>query len=347
MGSGKRSGKREPENLYQREGIFYARVTVGGREHRRSLKTSNRREAERRLTQWLKERSPYKGTIRHTFKEAAALWLEAGDWKPKTARSYVQRLNILLAHFGDHYWDQVDKAALQFFIDQRRKAGSGTATINRYLTVVSGIANYVGDLDGWPEINPVTLLAKKPRREKRAIYVRPPASDIEAYFARMQGTFGDLCRVALLCGARMDELAYLHRENAKDGQATFLDTKSGIPRTVAWTPEARAIVDRQPVVEGSPYLFNTSNKGPYKRVTEMWREVVIRAQRMAQKSGRKLQRMRFHDLRHEYAIRYLESGKSIYTLQKLLGHGSIRQTERYLDYLTTEQQEKVTGSTAQ
>jgi integrase/recombinase XerD len=57
--------------------------------------------------------------------------------------------------------------------------------------------------------------------------------------------------------------------------------------------------------------------------------------------------MRFHDLRHEYAIRYLETGGSIYTLQKLLGHGSIKQTERYLAYLTPQQQEKVTAGTAQ
>jgi len=69
----------------------------------------------------------------------------------------------------------------------------------------------------------------------------------------------------------------------------------------------------------------------------MWREVVSRAQKMAQKEGRALVRMRFHDLRHEYAIRYLENGGSLYTLQQLLGHSTIAQTEWYLRYLTPEQ----------
>ena len=140
---------------------------------------------------------------------------------------------------------------------------------------------------------------------------------------------------------------YLHRNHALNGKATFLDTKSGLPRTVGLTGEARAIVEAQPVLKGSPYLFHTSNETPYTRATEMWREVVLRAQIMAQKNGRRLTRMRFHDLRHEYAIRYLESGGSLYTLQKLLGHGSIRQTERYLAYLTPEQAEKAAGAIAQ
>lgn len=193
----------------------------------------------------------------------------------------------------------------------------------------------------------MALLPKKPRREKRQRYIRPPAADIEAYFERMKGTFGDMCRLILLCGARKDEIVMLHRQSAIGSKGMFHDTKSGIPRAVPWTPEAQAIVDRQPVVLNSPFLFNSKNGTPYKRATEMWREVVIRAQRMAQKKGRSLTPMRLHDLRHEYAIRYLESGGSIYTLQKLLGHGSIRQTEWYLAYLTPDQQESVMSGSAQ
>lgn len=343
MGVGKRKRRRGPERLYQRNGIFYARITVDGDEQRQSLKTRDRAEAQRRLDSWLADRSPYAGTTRHTFREAAALWFDAGDWKPKTNAGYMRLLNVLDAHFGERFWDQIDKPALQAFIAARREAGSGTATINRYLSVISGIADHVRELPGWPEINPVRLLPSKARRERRLPYVRPPASDIEAMFARMKGTFGDLCRLALLCGARKDELVTLKRADAMGGKATFFDTKSHIPRAVPWTPEARAIVERQPA-HPSGFLLVTRNGGPYKRVTEMWREIVIRAQKAAQRQGGSITRMRFHDLRHEYAIRYLEAGGSIYTLQKLLGHGSIRQTERYLAYLTPDQVMAVTGT---
>lgn len=345
MDSGKRKRGSGPSNLYERGGIFYARITVNNREFRRSLKTGNRREAERRLAAWLKELSPYKGTTRRTFKEAAALWIEAGEWKPKTAASYAKLLRGLLNHFGEHYWDQVDKPALQQFADVRRQKGSGTATINRYLTVISGIAKHVRELPGWPDLNPVDALPKKARKERRVPYIRPPASDIEAYFARMHGTFGDLCRFALLTGARMDEIATLKYTDASGGRAQLWETKSKF-RVISLPPEAQAIVAKQPE-HRSGYLFVTRNGGPYLRVSEMWREVVIRAQESAQKKGRKLTRMRFHDLRHEYAIRELERGRAIMLLRDHLGHSTVRQTEEYLRYLTPEQAAIVRTGSAQ
>ena len=337
MGIRKRKRHVEPDRLYQRNGVYYARVTVNGEEFRQSLKTRNRAEAQIRLDQWLKGKSPYAGTIRHSFLEAAALWFSAGEWKPKTEAGYVKLLAILEQHFAGHYWDQVDKPALQRFMAERREAGSGTATINRYLSVVSGIADHVKELEGWPDLNPVTLLSSKTRKEKRDHYVRPPKEDIEAYFSRMQGTFGDLCRVALLTGARKDELALLKAADARDGKMQLWRTKS-LFRVIPTPPAVREIIDRQPAHK-SGFLFVTRNGGPYKRVTEMWREVVMRAQNLAQREGRILTRMRFHDLRHEYAIRYLEEGGKIYTLQQLLGHSSIKQTEWYLRYLTPEQAE--------
>ena len=339
MGVGKRKRRREPERLYQRDGVFYARVTVEGTEHRRSLKTRDRAEAQRRLDKWLEGVSPYRGTVRHSFKEAAALWFTAGDWKKKTTVGYAKLLKVIDLYFGEHFWDQVDKAALQAFAEWLRARAAerggkiGTATINRYLSVISGIADHVKDLPGWPEINPVSLLPKRPRREKRDPYVRPPATDIEAYFARMHGTFGDLARFALLTGARRDEVALLKRADAEGGKAQLWRTKHGF-RVIPLCQEAQAIVARQPKGE---FLFRSSHGTPYKRVTEMWREVVKRAQNMAQAEGRSLTPMRFHDLRHEYAIRYLENGGSVYTLKTLLGHSTVGQTEHYLTYLTPEQ----------
>lgn len=347
MGERKRAGDDGPSRLYQREGIFYARVQVNGKEHRRSLKTSNRREAERRLKSWLADISPYHGTVRATFKEAATLWVEAGQWKQKTVKTHMQRLDVLLEEFGHLFWDQVDKGALLAFMAKRKQMGTGVATLNRYLTVVSGIAKHVRELPGWPDHNPVEVLPKKPRIEKRKRYVRPPASDIEAIFARMRGAFGDMCRVALECGARRDELVFLKWSDVKDGRVAFTDTKNHTPRVVTLTTRARAIVEAQPKVSGSEYVFNSRNGGAFKRPTEGWREVRDRAQNLAHKAGRRFTGLRFHDLRHEYAIRYLEAGGSLYTLKRLLGHGSIRQTEEYLDYLTPEQAAKAMEGSAQ
>jgi integrase len=43
----------------------------------------------------------------------------------------------------------------------------------------------------------------------------------------------------------------------------------------------------------------------------------------------KLPHVHIHDLRHTYAAKMVGKGASIYDLCKLLGHSSIRMTERY------------------
>ena len=56
---------------------------------------------------------------------------------------------------------------------------------------------------------------------------------------------------------------------------------------------------------------------------------------------------RFHDLRHWYAVDYLRRRGNIYDLQQILGHNSIKTTERYLAYLTAEQQKQAKYGRAQ
>lgn len=49
----------------------------------------------------------------------------------------------------------------------------------------------------------------------------------------------------------------------------------------------------------------------------------------AQRNAGMTKLIRFHSLRHTYASAYVNSGRSIYSLQKLLGHTDIKMTERY------------------
>ncbi|MCE2842026.1 MAG: tyrosine-type recombinase/integrase [Novosphingobium sp.] len=331
---------KRARNLYQRGSVWYGCVTVDGTKHRRSLQTADPREAERRLIQWRASLSPYHGTIEHTWEQAVLLWWDAhvSQWKPKTATGYQKILVLLDRHFAGTAWASITKDRLLTYMSTRRAEGASVATINRNLAVISAIANTVRELEGWPDANPVSQLPRRPRREKRAPFVRPTPECIERIFAHMHGTFGELCRFALLTGLRKDEIAQLERRHCVGGEVQLFDQKNRGAAVVPLCDEARAIVARQP--QAQRFLFETRNRGPFLRVTEMWREVVARAGARAAKEQVPFTPLRFHDLRHEFAIRYLKAGGSLYQLQKLLRHSTIGQTEWYLSYLTPDQAEQ-------
>ncbi len=69
------------------------------------------------------------------------------------------------------------------------------------------------------------------------------------------------------------------------------------------------------------YLFNSAKTGNHlEYVHKVW-------DRLRQKAG--LPNLRLHDLRHQYASFLVNSGRSLYEVQKILGHSSHSVTERY------------------
>lgn len=79
---------------------------------------------------------------------------------------------------------------------------------------------------------------------------------------------------------------------------------------------------------------------PYRNVASRFRQLVLSAQKSAQEAGRQFRPFRFHDLRHLFAVEYLKGGGSLYALQKIMGHSSVKVTEMYLDYLTPQEADK-------
>jgi len=85
---------------------------------------------------------------------------------------------------------------------------------------------------------------------------------------------------------------------------------------------------------GSEYVFATGSGEPYKNLAANCREIKKRLK--AKGLGEFAWTM--HDLRHLFAIMFLESfephpRQAIYRLQQIMGHASIKQTEEYLQFV--------------
>ena len=75
------------------------------------------------------------------------------------------------------------------------------------------------------------------------------------------------------------------------------------------------------VVSMNGYVFTQNGEKLTKReVQRQFQTAVKRA---------KITNFRFHDLRHTFATRMVQAGVDIYTVSKLLGHASVKETERY------------------
>ena len=98
-------------------------------------------------------------------------------------------------------------------------------------------------------------------------------------------------------------------------------TKTGKPRTVPMSDGVMSILDTVPRIAGSAYVFPNPETGkPYVAIHNAWDTVRKRAG---------LHDVRLHDLRHSFASILINSGRSLYEVQHLLGHTQVKTTERY------------------
>lgn len=336
----------KPSNLYQRSGVYYARVQVAGTERRVSLKTTDSREAQRRLKLFLKEQSPYHGTVRRAFDAVLAEYLAeaATRLKPKTLKRYDVSALQLAAKFSGRWWDEVTKRAVVEYIDGRKEDGAKIPTIRRDLTVLSQAADYAIER-GYGAVNPVSELGKRQLRYTKPQFVKPDARSIETTISLAYGNLQPLARFLLATGMRLDEAATLRWTDIDIGRAsaTLTDTKSRKSRAVHLSEAALKLLEAQPRTSEWPFAGKDRETGeykPYKQASTNWQEAKARAQKAAQKGKWRYIPVKLHDLRHVYAIDYLASGGNLYALQRQLGHSTIRQTEEYLAHLTPEEAER-------
>jgi integrase len=132
--------------------------------------------------------------------------------------------------------------------------------------------------------------------------------------------------VAMNTGLRRSELFHLRWEDV-DFEAKWLtvqgvSAKNGQTRRIPLNAEALSTLEtwRTLAKEGEPQVFPGVGGGTLKRVDRAWRRL---------RKGAKLQNFRFHDLRHHFASRLVQSGVPLNTVRELLGHADTTMVLRY------------------
>src|SRR5207249_12057430 len=114
-------------------------------------------------------------------------------------------------------------------------------------------------------------------------------------------------------------------------------------RRIPFNPKGRlaAILERRSTIGPDAYVFGSTHGAYQPTIQTAWETLKLLANGITPKPGKEgiepnqehLDRidLRWHDLRHEGACRLLADGVDIRIIQPMLGHGSIQQTQRYLN----------------
>ncbi|MBD3732805.1 MAG: site-specific integrase [Sphingopyxis sp.] len=328
-----------PKNIFQRNGIQWARFKVKNVQYCFSLRTRSEAEAERRLKserQRIIDQAYYGAAEPVSWEAAVVEWnsaLPRLDLRPATVSRYLVSLGQAREWFDGVHVQKIDGAFIKRFIRDRSKRGVTNATIRRDLSAISSVLAVAVD-EGWIEENPAKMIDRTRVKEKRDPITLPDPDDIEAVLA-LRSRFTDLAAFARETGMRESEIVNLKHNQVRGNVATLTATKTGRARAVTLTAKALEIIGRQPRHYKGQFVFWRGDGVAFKNVSAQFYATVRRVQQKVRQAGGDFRPFRFHDLRHLFAVEYLrELRGSIYALQQELGHTSVKTTEYYLRYLT-------------
>jgi integrase len=325
--------------LYRRGRTWWGRAQRGGREYRRSLQTTDRATAERRLRQWVGdlEAVQWGDKPRRTFDETADKFIREHltRIKPGAAKRYGVSLKVLAEKFGGKTLDMIGSAAMSEFETARRSQGVSSSTIRRDLACLSSMFASAIDWE-WLDANPVPAFLKK--RAKRGLKEGQARTRYltEAEEARLLEHATEAVRwaiaLAIDTGLRREELFSLTWRQVDLDAGTITTTtmtKSGRARRVPVPERARTILGTLPRRPDCPYvLFNPDTRTRYVQQNLGLNAAARRA---------KVADVQWHDLRRTAGCRWLQRDRrSMEEVSILLGHSSVLVTERSYAFLEAD-----------
>jgi integrase len=236
-------------------------------------------------------------------------------------------------NFGHLRLNEIKRQAVQNFLGTIvDKEGLAKATADHHVKLLRQMLNRAVDWEVIP-INPIARIKLFNADNRKENYLEGDQLTKLLEVLRTDGNRG-VCNAALflLCtGARLNEALsatwdHIDREN-RVWRIPALNSKSKKVRSVPLNDAAIDLLDQLGGGERGERLFVSEKTGePLRYVHKVW-------ERIRKKAG--LPELRLHDLRHQFASFLVNSGRTLYEVQKILGHSNHAVTERYAHLSST------------
>ncbi|WP_458402206.1 tyrosine-type recombinase/integrase [Candidatus Avelusimicrobium sp.] len=229
----------------------------------------------------------------------------------------------IVAYFGDYRLKEVTPLLVQsFYYEKALKTSYSNA--DRYFGIISKFFNCLSDWDKYSGPNPCHKVKKQHDAEP---FEPHPINEqeIQKLLPFISDEVRPCVTIGFYTGLRRQELLGLRWENIDFTHRTIYipKTKTERPRTLGLTSDiAHILQGLNPQKSGLVFEKVTKDKLKYQ------------LNQASEKSG--VGHIRPHDMRHSFAVNFLNRGGNLEHLQRLLGHSKITTTQRYLRFKTGE-----------
>lgn len=324
-------------SIYRRQSssVWWVTYTdASGKRARKSTGTQNRREAEALEAKWKLEAHQERHWDKQperSFDELMLGYLKSTEGEKRSGwldRLYARRF---YRFFSGRVLSTLCGKDVRAYIASRKSQGVKPATINRELALLSAAINYARREWEWDVPNPVTG-RKLCTPEGRVRWItRAEAVTLIQVAESLQRAphLADFIRLALNTGCRRGELLGLEWSRVDlHGGLVHLEpehTKTARRRSIPINREARqALMSlarfRAEYCPQSPWVFAHRDGRRIQSIKRSFRTACDRAG---------IQDFRVHDLRHTCAAWLVTAKVHLPEVRDLLGHSTIKMTERY------------------
>ncbi|MEE9229200.1 MAG: tyrosine-type recombinase/integrase, partial [Acidobacteriota bacterium] len=238
------------------------------------------------------------------------------------------KLNIekhMILFFGDMLLGAITPEKIVNYRTRRLGQGVAHGTVNNERAILSKVFTLAID---WERLsyNPVKKVGKLEQPAGRLRYLERPEAD--SLIGASPAHIRPVIIIALETGGRLSEVLGLKLDDLDFHRSILYfdqtNTKSGRQREIPMTP---MLVDTMHVMLKVRPLARTL-KHVFIRHGKPMRDVRTAFTKARQRAGLGKD-VTFHTLRHTFASWYVMDGGDLYRLQKLLGHATIAQTQKY------------------
>ncbi|MDD5679745.1 MAG: site-specific integrase [Candidatus Omnitrophica bacterium] len=255
------------------------------------------------------------------FEDFSAIFLRLHsnvNKKPSSAKRDAILLRNLSCCFAGKYLYEITPMMIEKYKEERRTYAS-PATVNREIACMKCMFNKAIQW-GKADSNPVRKVKLFKENNTRTRYLEK--EDVLRLLDNCPPDLRNIIIVALHTGMRKGEIFGLkwHDIDIDKGIIYLTETKNGERREVQISDAVKKVFIVTPKKSDSPYVFCDKNGKPHVNIRRFFDTAL-------KKCG--IINFHFHDLRHTFASHLVMAGVDLMTIKELMGHKSLRMTERY------------------